>query len=77
MPVHDWSRVDAGTFHAFHTSWITHLMEWLNQGHLPAGYYALSEQHAGTRVPDIITLNAPDILTGRSASTGDGGRGTH
>ena len=27
MPVHDWSRVDAGIFHDFHASWITHLME--------------------------------------------------
>lgn len=73
MPVHDWNRVDAGIFHAFHTSWITHLMEWFNEGHLPAGYHALSEQHAGTRVPDIITLHSPNILTGRSAPAGDGG----
>jgi hypothetical protein len=25
MPMHDWTRVDAGTFHAFRTSGITHL----------------------------------------------------
>ena len=23
MPVHDWTRVDAGIFHAFHHDWIT------------------------------------------------------
>ncbi len=22
MPIHDWTRVDAGLFHAFHQSWI-------------------------------------------------------
>jgi hypothetical protein len=32
MAVHDWTRVDAGTFHAFHTAWITHLSEALNGG---------------------------------------------
>ena len=29
MPIHDWTRVDAGTFHAFHTAWVTHLSEML------------------------------------------------
>lgn len=59
MPVHDWMRVDAGTFHAFHTSWITHLMEALNAGLLPAGYYALSEQVATRMQTDVLTLHAP------------------
>lgn len=57
MPVHDWTRVRAGTYHTFHTSWITHLMEALNGGLLPEGYYALSEQHAGQVVPDVLTLS--------------------
>jgi Protein of unknown function (DUF4058) len=73
MPVHDWSRVDAGTFHDFHSAWITHLKETLNEGHLPDGFYALSEQHAGMRIPDIVTLHSPDILTGRPRPAGDGG----
>jgi len=73
MPVHDWSRVDAGTFHAFHGSWITHLMGALNNGLLPDGYYALAEQHAGMRIPDVITLHSPDILTGRPHPPGNGG----
>jgi hypothetical protein len=59
MPVHDWTRVDAGTFHAFHASWITHLMEALNAGLLPKGYYALSEQVATRMQTDVITLRAP------------------
>ena len=49
MPVHDWAQLDAGTFHAFHTAWVTHLSEMMNGGLLPSGYYALPEQHAGRR----------------------------
>ena len=57
MPVHDWSRVDAGTFHDFHSSWIIHLKEALNEGLLPDGYYAQAEQHTGRRtIADILTL---------------------
>jgi hypothetical protein len=59
MPVHDWTRVDAGTFHAFHTSWLTHLMGALNGGLLPHGYYALSEQVATRMQTDVLTLRAP------------------
>jgi hypothetical protein len=57
MPVHNWTRVDAGTFHAFHTAWITHLSETLNGGLLPSGYYALPEQHAGRPIADVLTLH--------------------
>lgn len=58
MPVHDWTRVDAGTFHDFHGSWITHIKESLNEGVLSPPYYALAEQHAGDVVPDVLTLSA-------------------
>jgi hypothetical protein len=61
MPVHDWTRVDDGTFHAFHTSWLTHLMEALNAGLLPPGYYALSEQVATRMQTDILTLRLPRL----------------
>src|ERR1700676_2264258 len=61
MPVHDWTRVDAGTFHAFHTSWLTHLMEALNAGLLPKGYYALSEQVATRMQTDVLTLRVPRL----------------
>src|SRR5690349_21627374 len=60
MPVHDWTRVEAGTFHDFHCAWITHLKETLNGGLLPEGYYALAEQHAGQLVADILTLHTPE-----------------
>ncbi len=42
MPIHDWTRVSAGTIHHFHTMWITHVSEALNAGLLPEGYYALA-----------------------------------
>ena len=59
MPVHDWTRVDAGTFHALHTAWITHLSEALNGGILPSGYYAMPEQHGGRLIADVLTLQVP------------------
>lgn len=58
MPVHDWTRVDAGIFHDFHMSWITHIKEALNEGILPKGYYAMSDQRAGRRIADVLTLHA-------------------
>jgi hypothetical protein len=58
MPVHDWSRAEAGVYHHFHNLWISRLSDALNSGLLPAEYYALVEQHAGQYVPDILTLHA-------------------
>lgn len=58
MPVHDWTRVDAGIFHSFHNAWITELHNSLNGGILPDEYYALMEQHAGRLVTDVLTLHA-------------------
>src|SRR5207248_2755294 len=31
MPVHDWTRVDAGAFHSFHTTWVALLGVRLNE----------------------------------------------
>jgi len=58
MPMHDWTRVSAGTFHAFHNAWITHIQEALNGGLLPDPYYALGEQRSGDIGPDVLTLKA-------------------
>jgi hypothetical protein len=58
MPVHDWTRVEAGIFHAFRTLWIAEINNRLNQGLLPQGYYALPEQHAGRAIADILALHA-------------------
>ncbi len=56
MPIHDWTRVDAGLFHAFHQSWIITLSRALNAGVLPPDYFALPEQSIRGAVPDVLTL---------------------
>lgn len=56
MPMHDWTRVDAGIFHAFHHAWIHEIARFLNQGGLPKDYYALPEQVAAGYGPDVLTL---------------------
>src|SRR5262245_52382182 len=70
MPLHDWSQVDGGTFHDFHNSWLVHLKEVLNGGLLPQGYYALSEQHSGRFIADILTLHVGPSLEGASVPMG-------
>jgi hypothetical protein len=59
MPIHDWTRVDAGIFHDFHHTWITEIKRALNHGLLPEEYYALAEQIAGGLGPDVLTLQRP------------------
>lgn len=59
MPVHDWRRVKAGTFHDFHNGWIIHLKEILNAGLLPGDYYAQSEQRTAEVIADVLTLRQP------------------
>jgi Protein of unknown function (DUF4058) len=55
MPIHDWTRVDAGLFHAFHQIWIVTLSRALNTGVLPADYFALPEQSIQGPIPDVLT----------------------
>jgi hypothetical protein len=57
MPVHNWKRVDAGLFHAFHHDWIYTLTQALNSGVLPDGFYALQEQNINWPVPDVLALS--------------------
>jgi hypothetical protein len=59
MPVHDWTQVDAGVFHDFHNVWIALLRIALNSGLLPEGFYAMSEQHGGKYIADVLTLRSP------------------
>lgn len=75
MPVHDWTSVEAGIFHAFHVAWIPELQRALNGSLLPAGYYALAEQHAGRSIADVLTLHADTEAEG-SAETASGPGGT-
>jgi hypothetical protein len=70
MPVHDWTRVDDGTYHGFHSAWITHLSEAMNGGLLPSGYYALPEQHSLDYIADVLTLQIPRETPAAGALTG-------
>ncbi|MBI3866248.1 MAG: DUF4058 family protein [Planctomycetia bacterium] len=56
MPVHDWTRVDSGLFHAFHQRWISSISDALNGGVLPSDYFALAEQRVRGPIPDVLTL---------------------
>jgi hypothetical protein len=56
MPIHDWTRVDAGLFHDFHQDWTIELRRRLNDGRLPSGFVALADQQTGGPVPDVLTL---------------------
>jgi Protein of unknown function (DUF4058) len=56
MPIHDWTRVEAGIFHDFHHAWIEEIKRALNTGVLPSEYYAMAEQHAAGFGPDVLTL---------------------
>ncbi len=67
MPVHDWTRVDDGTFHALHTLWLGRLSETMNEL-LPSEYYVLPELKVQVYIPDITTL------TERPPSPADAGR---
>ncbi len=73
MPVHDWTRVTAGTFHAFHLTWIAEIQLALNSGILPPDYYAQAEQIAGPLGPDVLTLHTPDAPTNGAAGEPSGG----
>lgn len=59
MPVHDWTRVDAGIFHHFHLEWTSALARTLNAGLLPPDHYALAEQITSAWQPDVLTLRGP------------------
>ena len=58
MGVHDWTLVDAGIFHGFHSLWVSQINNVLNEGLLPQGFYALPEQHAGRTIADVLPLHA-------------------
>jgi hypothetical protein len=56
MPIHDWTRVEAGDFHDFHQCWVVEIRNALNRGLLPAGYMAMTDQVTGRPIPDVVTL---------------------
>ena len=56
MPIHDWTRVDDGEFHALHTQWLARMTDAINEV-LPKGYYALPEQKVNILSPDVTTYS--------------------
>jgi hypothetical protein len=78
--MHDWTKVEAGIFHAFHHEWISEIGRALNGGLLPPDMYAMPEQVAAGFGPDVVTLQeqqpdakggvatAPRLLQPRPAS---------
>ncbi|NNJ25478.1 DUF4058 family protein [Alienimonas chondri] len=74
--VDDWTRVDAGTFHDFHQTWIPQLKLALNGGLLPPGYYGHVERSFGAV---SAAENEADLLALEDGTTvygGDQGGGT-
>src|SRR5437764_7334295 len=69
MPIHDWTRVDARLFHAFHQGWTVKLADALNAGVLPAHYFALPEQNIRGPIRDVLTLK---LSPGEDESTAGG-----
>lgn len=69
MPIHDWTRVDHGTFHDFHQGWAPQIRSALNNGLLPPDYEAKVEQHTDDGIPDVLALR----LTAPTTN----GNGTH
>jgi Protein of unknown function (DUF4058) len=73
MPIHDWSKAEAGIFHDFHHGWIEEIKRTLNDGLLPADYYALAEQRASGIEADVLALQLSPRGGPASAQTGDNG----
>jgi len=69
MPIHDWTRVEAGIYHHFHGRWIFALADALNLGTLPPGYYALAEQTTRTFGPDVLALQRPESSSPNATGT--------
>jgi hypothetical protein len=68
MPMHDWTLVPAGIFHAFHHRWISAISDTLNAGLLPREYYALPEQQSAGFGPDVLTLHDQALRHGEELS---------
>ena len=77
MPIHDWTRVVPGTFHAFHGGWTQALQGAPNNGVLPPGFYALAEKPANDAEPDVLTFTVPggDDPTPTTEGSADGSGG--
>jgi hypothetical protein len=64
MPIHDWTRLEAGDFHDFHQCWVVGIRNALNGGLLPPEYMAMAEQFTGRPIPDVVTLQTREPKVG-------------
>lgn len=72
MPMHDWTLVPDGIYHAFQFGWVSAVTDRLNNGVLPDDLYALPEQAAGGFTPDVLALHSDEP----DDAEGAGGGGT-
>lgn len=68
MPMHDWTRVEAGIYHHFHHEWISEIHRAVLK-RLPPDYYSLAEQQAAGFGPDVLTLKSDDADESPSGGT--------
>jgi hypothetical protein len=69
MPIHDWTRAEPGVFHSFHLLWMAEITRHLNNGVLPAPYYATPEKHGIAFFPDVSAFQSTDVPQSRNGST--------
>jgi hypothetical protein len=65
MPIHDWKSVRSGLYHPFHNAWLVHLMDHLNGGVMPRGFYALTDTRVDIFAPDLVA-----VRRGRAGASG-------
>lgn len=71
MPMHNWTRVKAGVYHNFHFRWIAAIMDRLNAGLLPAGYFAMGELSIGQPETGVVALETFADATPRRDDEGE------
>ncbi len=57
MPIHDWTRLEAGDFHDFRLGWVVGICNALNCEFLPPDYMAMLEPVNGRPIPDVVALS--------------------
>ena len=68
MPIHDWTKVKAGTYHNFHYLWLATIANRMNAGKLPKGLFAMAEQRIGGPEADVLTLSTRDRASSNSGT---------
>jgi hypothetical protein len=75
MPIHDWTRAQAGLFHSFRHRWLGALCDALNGGALPEDHVALIEpargsdriavrHHGPGRTVAVVEVLRPEVKAG-------------